>query len=77
MRLMQVAHDPRCSKSGVYWSNGGPREGREAASRRAARSRGGEKLARLGLDLENDQSNKVLDIELAVDLPALDAGDGR
>ena len=31
MRLMQVAHDPRCSKSGVYWSNGGPREGREAA----------------------------------------------
>merc|ERR1719469_1340551 len=28
-RLFQVAHDPRCSKSGVYWSwNGGPREGR-------------------------------------------------
>ena len=26
---LQVAHDPRCSKSGVYWSwNGGPREGR-------------------------------------------------
>ena len=30
MRLFQVAHDPRCSKSGVYWSwNGGPREGRD------------------------------------------------
>jgi protochlorophyllide reductase len=28
-RLFQVTHDPRCSKSGVYWSwNGGPREGR-------------------------------------------------
>lgn len=25
-RLFQVAHDPRCAKSGVYWSwNGGPR----------------------------------------------------
>jgi len=32
-RLFQVAHDPRCSKSGVYWSwNGGPREGRGAAA---------------------------------------------
>ena len=32
MRLFQVAHDPRCSKSGVYWSwNGGPREGRDDA----------------------------------------------
>jgi hypothetical protein len=30
-RLFQVCHDPRCSKSGVYWSwNGGPREGRGA-----------------------------------------------
>ena len=28
-RLFQVMHDPRCTKSGVYWSwNGGPREGR-------------------------------------------------
>ena len=28
-RLFQVMHDPRCSKSGVYWSwNGGPRESR-------------------------------------------------
>mmetsp|Transcript_7209 Transcript_7209/g.21158 ORF Transcript_7209/g.21158 Transcript_7209/m.21158 type:complete len:673 (-) Transcript_7209:1156-3174(-) len=31
LRLFQVAHDPRCAKSGVYWSwNGGPREGRGA-----------------------------------------------
>lgn len=29
LRLFQVAHDPRCTKSGVYWGwNGGPREGR-------------------------------------------------
>ena len=28
-RLYQVIVDPRCTKSGVYWSwNGGPREGR-------------------------------------------------
>ena len=27
-RLFQVITDPRCSKSGVYWSwNGGPRQG--------------------------------------------------
>ena len=27
-RLFQVIVDPRCSKSGVYWSwNGGPRQG--------------------------------------------------
>ena len=27
MRLFQVAHDPRCSKSGVYWSwNGNARQ---------------------------------------------------
>ena len=27
-RLFQVIVDPRCTKSGVYWSwNGGPREG--------------------------------------------------
>jgi protochlorophyllide reductase len=40
MRLFQVAHDPCCSKIGVYWSwNGGPREGRgEEALEKTARS---------------------------------------
>ena len=42
MRLMQVAHDPRCSKSGVYWSwNGGPREGRDALNTDGQISGGG------------------------------------
>ena len=70
MRLMQVAHDPRCSKSGVYWSwNGGPREGREAALETGGQISGAGGAGG-GWDsiFENDQSNKVLDIELAVDL---------
>ena len=70
MRLMQVAHDPRCSKSGVYWSwNGGPREGREAALETGGQISGAGGAGG-GWDsiYENDQSDKVLDIELAVDL---------
>jgi hypothetical protein len=70
-RLMQVAHDPRCSKSGVYWSwNGGPREGRgEAALEQDGQILGGGGAGG-GWDsiYENDQSDKVLNKELATEL---------
>jgi len=69
-RLMQVAHDPRCSKSGVYWSwNGGPREGREASLDTGGQIAGAGGAGG-GWDsiYENDQSDKVLDIELGVEL---------
>lgn len=58
----QVAHDPRCSKSGVYWSwNGGPREGRgESALEQDGQILGGGGAGG-GWDsiYENDQSDKV------------------
>lgn len=71
MRLFQVAHDPRCSKSGVYWSwNDGPREGRDAG----ALKKDGQILGGGGADgdwdsiYENDHSDKVLDKELSQEL---------
>jgi len=63
-RLFQVMHDPRCTKSGVYWSwNGGPREGRGLE----ALEKGGQVVGAGGAGggwdsiYENDQSDKVLD----------------
>jgi protochlorophyllide reductase len=70
-RLFQVVVDPRCSRSGTYWSwNGGPRMGR-----------GGEALKNDGNIIgaggagggwesiyENDQSDKVKDSEKALSL---------
>lgn len=70
-RLFQVAHDPRCSKSGVYWSwNGGPREGRGAAALEKGGQISGGGGAGGGWDsiYENDQSDKVNNLELCVDL---------
>ena len=71
MRLFQVAHDPRCSKSGVYWSwNGGPREGRGAE----ALDKGGQIVGAGGAGggwdsiFENDQSDKVRNAQTAFDL---------
>ena len=61
-RLFQVAHDPRCSKSGVYWSwNGGATSvGRwsEDGKPRGAGGSGGEIF-------ENEQSDAVRDREAA------------
>ena len=61
-RLFQVAHDPRCSKSGVYWSwNGGAKTvGRwsEDGKPRGAGGSGGEIF-------ENEQSDAVRDPETA------------
>lgn len=70
-RLFQVAHDPRCKKSGVYWSwNGGPREGRGAEALEKGGQISGSGGAGGGWDsiFENDQSSKVLDINTAVKL---------
>jgi len=70
-RLFQVAHDPRCSKSGVYWSwNGGPREGRgvEAIEKGGQISGGGGAGGGWDSIYENDQSAKVNDVELGIDL---------
>ena len=70
-RLMQVAHDPRCSKSGVYWSwNGGPREGRgeEALEQDGQILGGGGAGGGWDSIYENDQSDKVLNKELATEL---------
>eukprot|EP00930_Biecheleria_cincta_P030706 TRINITY_DN2127_c0_g1_i1.p1 TRINITY_DN2127_c0_g1~~TRINITY_DN2127_c0_g1_i1.p1 ORF type:complete len:721 (-),score=141.79 TRINITY_DN2127_c0_g1_i1:154-2316(-) len=69
-RLFQVLHDPRCTKSGVYWSwNGGPREGRQDALEKGGQivGAGG---AGGGWDsiYENDQSDKVLNKELMMKL---------
>jgi len=71
MRLFQVAHDPRCSKSGVYWSwNGGPREGRgeEALEKDGQILGGGGAGGGWDSIYENDQSDKVLDKEVSADL---------
>ncbi len=101
-RLFQVAHDPRCSKSGgkhfhsnhiiqmlhlcfylvflnmsfahtpaVYWSwNGGPRENRglEALEKGGQISGGGGAGGGWDSIFENDQSAKVNNIELGIDL---------
>uniref|UniRef100_A0A7S0HVC1 protochlorophyllide reductase n=2 Tax=Phaeocystis antarctica TaxID=33657 RepID=A0A7S0HVC1_9EUKA len=70
MRLFQVAHDPRCSKSGVYWSwNGGPREGREDQLDTDGQISGGGGAGG-GWDsiYENDQSDKVLNAETSANL---------
>eukprot|EP00977_Amphora_coffeiformis_P020136 scaffold7918_cov165-Amphora_coffeaeformis.AAC.4 len=70
-RLFQVAHDPRCSKSGVYWSwNGGPREGRGKAALEKGGQISGGGGAGGGWDsiFENDQSAKVLDVDTALNL---------
>ena len=65
-RLGQVVADPRCSKSGVYWSwNGGPRQGRGME----ALKNGGNIVGAGGAGgdwesiFENDQSDKVRDPE--------------
>jgi len=70
-RLMQVAHDPRCDKSGVYWSwNGGPREGRgtEALERDGQISGGGGAGGGWDSIFVNEQSGKALDLDLGMDL---------
>jgi len=70
-RLFQVAHDPRCAKSGVYWSwNGGPREGRgESALEQDGQIQGGGGAGGGWESIyENDQSDKVLDRDKAADL---------
>lgn len=70
-RLFQVIVDPRCSKSGVYWSwNGGPRIGRGVDALKndgniiGAGGAGGDWES----IYENDQSDKVRDMEKAADL---------
>jgi len=70
-RLFQVVHDPRCSKSGVYWSwNGGPREGRgiEAIEKGGQITGGGGAGGGWDSIFENDQSAKVNDIEIGLKL---------
>eukprot|EP00954_Amorphochlora_amoebiformis_P011800 921843-Amorphochlora_amoeboformis.AAC.2 len=66
-RLFQTIHDPRCKKSGVYWSwNGGPREGRGYE----AIEKGGQIVGAGGSGggwdsiFENDPSDKVTNIIL-------------
>lgn len=71
LRLFQAAHDPRCAKSGVYWSwNGGPREGRgaEALEKGGQISGGGGAGGGWDSIFENDQSSKVLNIETQMKL---------
>lgn len=70
-RLFQVVHDPRCTKSGVYWSwNGGPREGRgaEAIEKGGQISGGGGAGGGWDSIFENDQSSKVLNVDTAYTL---------
>jgi len=70
-RLFQVAHDPRCNKSGVYWSwNGGPREGRGAEALEKDGQISGSGGAGGGWDsiFVNEQSGKALDLDLGMDL---------
>ena len=66
-----MAHDPRCKKSGVYWSwNGGPREGRgaEALEKGGQISGGGGAGGGWDSIFENDQSGKVLNIDTGFSL---------
>jgi len=70
-RLFQAVHDPRCAKSGVYWSwNGGPREGRgaEALEKGGQISGGGGAGGGWDSIFENDQSSKVLNIDTQMKL---------
>lgn len=70
-RLYQVIHDPRCSKSGVYWSwNGGPRENRglEAIEKGGQISGGGGAGGGWDSIYENDTSSKASDVELQLKL---------
>mmetsp|Transcript_33219 Transcript_33219/g.65482 ORF Transcript_33219/g.65482 Transcript_33219/m.65482 type:complete len:713 (+) Transcript_33219:41-2179(+) len=70
-RLFQVLHDPRCTKSGVYWSwNGGPREGRGLETLEKGGQIEGSGGAGGGWDsiFENDQSDKVLNRDLMMKL---------
>jgi len=70
-RLFQVAHDPRCAKSGVYWSwNGGPREDRglEAIEKGGQISGGGGAGGGWDSIYENDTSSKVTDLDLQMKL---------
>lgn len=67
-RLFQAVTDPRCGKSGSYWSwNGGPREGRGVDAIKNKGKIVGAGGAGGGWDsvYENDQSDKVLDQETA------------
>jgi len=67
-RLYQVIVDPRCSRSGVYWSwNGGPRMGRGNEALKNDGNIIGAGGAGGGWDsiYENDQSDKVKDAEQA------------
>jgi protochlorophyllide reductase len=70
-RLLQVIVDPRASRSGVYWSwNGGPRQGRGAE----ALEQDGNIIGAGGAGgdwdsiFENEQSDKVRDMEKATEL---------
>lgn len=68
-RLFQAITDPRCSKSGVYWSwNGGPREGRgvDAIKNRGQIVGAGGAGGDWDSIFENDQSDKVRDTEKAL-----------
>eukprot|EP00981_Chlorochromonas_danica_P003884 scaffold735_cov159-Ochromonas_danica.AAC.16 len=68
-RLFQAITDPRCVKSGVYWSwNGGPRENRglESLDRGGQINGGGGSGGGWDSIYENDQSDKVLDQEKAM-----------
>lgn len=70
-RLFQVAHDPRCNKSGIYWSwNGGPREGRGAEALEKDGQISGSGGAGGGWDsiFVNEQSGKALDLDLGMNL---------
>jgi len=70
-RLFQVLHDPRCTKSGVYWSwNGGPREGRGLETLEKGGQIVGSGGSGGGWDsiFENDQSDKVLNRDIMMKL---------
>lgn len=67
-RLFQVITDPRCTRSGVYWSwNGGPRQGRGMDALQNGGKIVGAGGAGGGWDsiFENDQSDKVQDPMMA------------
>lgn len=66
LRLFQAITDVKCSKSGVYWSwNGGPREGRSDALDTGGQILGGGGSSNGDLNslYENDQSDKVQDVD--------------
>jgi len=68
-QLFQGVHDPCCAKSGVCWSrNGGPREGggAEAIEKGGQISGGGGVGGGWDSIFENDQSSKVLNIDIGL-----------